>query len=486
MSITDGFRQLRKGKVYDPSVVPEPKRRTRARSQPPPAATSSRGSPSTERTSSTQATNPEVSPAHTPIPSSSTAGPVLYTAEQVWSIVAAFRDLDVEYVETLLSLERVQRETEAIVHQLNATADEHHRRDLIAAFASLPFAVDSSPTSSVTPSSVSSLPPTPSEMANVPLLPGMPTPTDPKAPRFEDPNAPLALSRYLDTLDRLFTQAGVNTDEDKRSYALSYVPGHMALYWATFAGYSTMTWDAFKEALKAAYPEATMERKYLHADLDRLQEEFVKRGVDTLSQYQEFWQRFSIITTNMAANSQVSKYDKAKTWQNVMCNSRHWQQMRGRIDHLSLEGQRGDPISLDKLHDMALRVLSGDLDQIPSGQAAPTHTAAPPMPYYPPSMYPQPPVAYAPQAIAYPPFQLPASTAMVPAAPAQPLIPATAPPVKLEDMKHTIEVMMKETIGSVVAELRQEIAAIRGGEPNTQRRNNNGQCHYCGEFSTLR
>lgn len=136
----------------------------------------------------------------------------------------------------------------------------------------------------------------------------MPSPYDPKAPRFTDPDVLYALSRYLDTLDREFERAGIVNDADKSKWAIAYVPGNIALYWSSFPGLDTMTWDAFKTELRKAYPNAGIGHKYLYADSNRIETDFAKLGLNSLSDYQEFWQRISVVTANMAVDSQVSEH----------------------------------------------------------------------------------------------------------------------------------------------------------------------------------
>lgn len=50
----------------------------------------------------------------------------------------------------------------------------------------------------------------------------MPLPDDPCAPKFTDPDEPLSLTRFFDSLTDLFARAGIVADADKVRYAIRY------------------------------------------------------------------------------------------------------------------------------------------------------------------------------------------------------------------------------------------------------------------------
>lgn len=180
-------------------------------------------------------------------------------------------------------------------------------------------------------------------------------------------------------------------------------------------------------------------------------------------------------------------------WRTIMSESRFWPRLNQRVDDLRWKVSEGAPVPIKDLHNSAIRVLSGEFDGVTTGQVAPPYaysTQPPSHPYYPPTSYPPygapyipPQPTYAPPSIPYNPYAPPTSSAMIPAAPVQPPVqaPPSGPSIK-EEMKQVVEAML----APIISDIRQELAALRIAGPsiNTSSstpRNDNGQCHYCGE-----
>ena len=107
-------------------------------------------------------------------------------------------------------------------------------------------------------------------MATAATTATMPARTERSAPTF-DPKQPRELTRYFRELEALFTRCKITDEQEKKSYARSYLDVDSDDLWSELPEFgNTSTYDIFKKAVLALYPGAEQERKWSIADMDKL------------------------------------------------------------------------------------------------------------------------------------------------------------------------------------------------------------------------
>jgi hypothetical protein len=104
------------------------------------------------------------------------------------------------------------------------------------------------------------------------VVPTMPAHNHSTAPKFRL-DQPCELCRYFDELGHLFSNCQINSDKDKKKYAIRprYLEIDLADLWETLPQYQApYTYDNFVQAVFVLYPGASEERRWSMADVDTL------------------------------------------------------------------------------------------------------------------------------------------------------------------------------------------------------------------------
>ena len=124
----------------------------------------------------------------------------------------------------------------------------------------------------------------------------MPIRGERSAPLF-DQKEPSELSRYFKQLEMLFTRCKIDDDEEKKTYATSYVKSNVADSWEVLPEFTNnqKTYKDFKERLFELYNQSSL--RYILADLDRLVGERQRVGMRSLQDISDFHLQFITIST---------------------------------------------------------------------------------------------------------------------------------------------------------------------------------------------
>ena len=95
----------------------------------------------------------------------------------------------------------------------------------------------------------------------------MPFRGDKTAPEF-DPAYPRSLLRFFEDLEECFLRARVTSDDEKKRYALRYVSFKEADTWEELDSFASGTFDEWKAAILALYPEANEKRRLSRRELE--------------------------------------------------------------------------------------------------------------------------------------------------------------------------------------------------------------------------
>jgi hypothetical protein len=91
------------------------------------------------------------------------------------------------------------------------------------------------------------------------VIPTMPARNHSTAPKFRS-DQPRELRRYFDELGHLFGNCQINSDEDKKKYAVRYLEIDLADLWETLPQYQApYSYDDFVQAIFILYPGASEE-----------------------------------------------------------------------------------------------------------------------------------------------------------------------------------------------------------------------------------
>ncbi|KAI0660002.1 hypothetical protein C8Q70DRAFT_879109, partial [Cubamyces menziesii] len=125
----------------------------------------------------------------------------------------------------------------------------------------------------------------------------MPFPGSSAAPSFRN-SEPEQLGRFFDDLEFAFERAKISDDSLRKRLAFRYVSVEVEELWKTLPEAdpsSSATFNEFKTAVRALYPELTYYRSYLIVDLARLVEDWRSRIIKTQADYGEFYRAFQAI-----------------------------------------------------------------------------------------------------------------------------------------------------------------------------------------------
>lgn len=80
------------------------------------------------------------------------------------------------------------------------------------------------------------------------------------------------LTHYISDIEGLFTRHSINAEADKKKWFIYYPGLVISEFWESLPEYSDggKTYENFKDAVVAQYPDASTTRKYERHDLERV------------------------------------------------------------------------------------------------------------------------------------------------------------------------------------------------------------------------
>ena len=259
----------------------------------------------------------------------------------------------------------------------------------------------------------------------------MPLSSDRHAPQF-DPAQPRTLARYFQNLEALLRRAQVTDDDDKKSYAILYVPIDIADQWEALTDYGAeSTYAQWKDSVYKLYPGADSTVKYTRQGLLDYVQQWKTRRFRTIGDWAEFYRNFRTQSAWLITQSKISVID-----QNRWCGDAIGDQMSLIATRLQVkhpDTHPGDGYSMADL-DEAMRFLL---------QGTSTAISAPPV----------------------------APTSLVPSS-------SSGSNVKQEDVSRLLEVFQR--LAASVTPQSSSSAAPGMSAPSRPTTPTNDNCHYCG------
>ena len=220
----------------------------------------------------------------------------------------------------------------------------------------------------------------------------MPLRTERGSPTFSSTD-PRELALYFRELELLFVKhtTGTSTDQEKKEWALFYLPVAVMDDWEMLPEYKALnkTWDDFKQAVEQLYPGSQAADRYTRADLDNHVARWRANGIATLGDWASFYRTFQAISGWLIAKGRLSQYDQSGRALRVLSPPVHAQVMQ-RLMIKEPDHNSDDAYTLEAINQAASYVLRGYSTsvQFPNLQAQPNTMAQPAQP--PVQQYQQP------------------------------------------------------------------------------------------------
>ena len=135
------------------------------------------------------------------------------------------------------------------------------------------------------------------------------------APRF-DPSRPRELSRFFEDLEQLMERAQITDEVGKKKQAVRYAEFDTEQIWKTFPEFkdATVSYDDFKKAIMAHYPDATGDFVYSLRDMDLLIGERQRLGIATAKDLSDYHLQFIAITTWLIEKKQLGDLEQQRAY----------------------------------------------------------------------------------------------------------------------------------------------------------------------------
>ena len=143
----------------------------------------------------------------------------------------------------------------------------------------------------------------------------MPARGERAAPSF-DQNRPRELIRFFEDLEYLFVRATLEDEAEKKKHVLRYVDFDVEQIWKSFQEYTdpTKTYQDFKTAILAHYPDASGDYVYSLNDMDRLIGERQRIGMSTTVELADYHLKFLSITSWLIEKQQLGSLEQQRNY----------------------------------------------------------------------------------------------------------------------------------------------------------------------------
>jgi hypothetical protein len=142
----------------------------------------------------------------------------------------------------------------------------------------------------------------------------MPTCIETSAPSF-DPKQPRELSCYFNELDLLFTKCGITDNEEKKRYSVRYLNFELHDIWSQIAEFAPGgVYVDFVKGIYRLYLGAEQEHKYLITDMDKLVGEWLRLGINTITELGKYHWSFLTITNFLITKNHLDKIQQSRTF----------------------------------------------------------------------------------------------------------------------------------------------------------------------------
>ncbi|KAH9892588.1 hypothetical protein C8Q73DRAFT_836935 [Cubamyces lactineus] len=202
-------------------------------------------------------------------------------------------------------------------------------------------------------------PPPPEQQSLRASLLAMPLPRSNSAPRF-DASQPKSVGRFFEDLELAFERAGITDDALRKRLTFHYIPIEVEDLWRLLPEASTTSeasFDDFKMAVIALYPEYIYRRMFSFAHLERLVREWRVRCIDNLDDYGRFYRSFVAIAGVLRQKGALTPTQEARLFRVALSSSRMLEAVDCRLERLAACSSRF-VLTRERVHEVVLSVLA--------------------------------------------------------------------------------------------------------------------------------
>jgi len=126
---------------------------------------------------------------------------------------------------------------------------------------------------------------------------------------------PRELPHYFNKLNNLLQDANITKEGIKKAQACQYVDINESKLWQALHKYTSKTYNDWKKAVLALYPEVTEDRKWSMANLDQLLGSISHMGIMNSDEYTKYYCKFFTITQFLIGKSQLPESEWSHLFQ---------------------------------------------------------------------------------------------------------------------------------------------------------------------------
>ncbi|KAH9847520.1 hypothetical protein C2E23DRAFT_889915 [Lenzites betulinus] len=131
------------------------------------------------------------------------------------------------------------------------------------------------------------------------------------APSF-DPINPQTLLDFFEDLEYMLEEAAVEEDEKRKGHAVRYAPTTEKSLWRTLDGYTTGTYDTFKQSVIREYLGEGGKRLYSPGDLRALVTDAAHGGCRSTSDFKLYSRKFRVMADYLVAHDALRKDERER------------------------------------------------------------------------------------------------------------------------------------------------------------------------------
>ena len=174
----------------------------------------------------------------------------------------------------------------------------------------------------------------------------MPMCTEKAAPSF-NPDKPRELIRYLQDLEDHFARCAINDLDERRKWALRYVPLDVADLWEGMPDWAKATnWDALKVVMQKRYPASTDTQRFTYQELLRLVRERSRQEITSITEWSEYLNKYLAMTHYLVRHTRLSELEQRRYLLESLSNTLHHEVTA----HLRLVNPTRDPEEVEGAH----------------------------------------------------------------------------------------------------------------------------------------
>jgi hypothetical protein len=197
----------------------------------------------------------------------------------------------------------------------------------------------------------------PQQRERVQVMVQMPLPGKSGSPQFTGKKPKEELRGFLDEFEYLADEAGLDDQEKKQSVSRYVSPYAIRELWKAQPEYQgEYSWDEYKHAILAKYPEVEEKEKYTVAKMNAYVEKWRKLKIRNLEQFGEFDRGFDQRIAWLEARGKISEEEKERLYWHAFPKS-----LKGRLEDRIIAGHPDldpdDEYTLDQIRGAVKWVL---------------------------------------------------------------------------------------------------------------------------------